>query len=568
MGGGRRRWAATSTTRRAARRRRARPRAGPPVRRRQPRDQGARRRRAGARAGRPRRRGHGAARRGDGAGLRPGRRHRDARPSRCARSSPPATSPPTSSAPASWADAARDSTGSSRSARRSGLPVAATATACRPRCSWSSGGGARPRRCSRGAQADFEAVDAGAELASRHRPRRPAHPPGPARRRRGAAARQGPVRCRRCCPRPACTWPAATTTSPAPRPAAGCARIGDDRLRAVELLTVLVDAELAPRRPRRRVDAACAELAERTRRSRRPGAAGPRRRGPGPRARGRRRRSTGAIAMLEASRRPRSIPAQLPWLRVDAAHRARAPARRGRRHGRARPSTPRPRPRRSRRSTSSSPPRRRAARPPVPGRAGAPRARRARRRWPATAKWWMASSTGTSVRLPDTKGLALPRRARRPSRRRAPRPRSGRPRRGRRRPTATRPPAARRRRRAARRRARGSRTGTGSSSCGPRSTTRSRPGSSRPAEAKQAELDQLVAQLARPSASAGATAGGLGRRAGPPQRDPGAAGGDRQAGRGAARRRRGARPPGPHRPLLRVRARPTTTRFAGSFSPE
>ncbi len=36
-----------------------------------------------------------------------------------------------------------------------------------------------------------------------------------------------------------------TTSSPGRRPAAASAVIGDDRLRAAELLTVLVDAELA-----------------------------------------------------------------------------------------------------------------------------------------------------------------------------------------------------------------------------------------------------------------------------------------------------------------------------------
>ena len=77
----------------AARGRGAGPRPGAPLRRRQPRDEGARRRRARPRPGRARRRGHGAARRGDGAGLRPGRRRRRSPPSRCARSSPRATTP-------------------------------------------------------------------------------------------------------------------------------------------------------------------------------------------------------------------------------------------------------------------------------------------------------------------------------------------------------------------------------------------------------------------------------------------------------------------------------------------
>ncbi len=46
-------------------------------------------------------------------------------------------------------------------------------------------------------------------------------PPGPPGRRRGAAARQGPGDAGAAARRPACTWPAATTTWPGPPPGAG-----------------------------------------------------------------------------------------------------------------------------------------------------------------------------------------------------------------------------------------------------------------------------------------------------------------------------------------------------------
>ena len=50
---------------------------------------------------------------------------------------------------------------------------------------------------------------------------------------------------RRCSPPPDSTWLAATTTSPAATAARGLRAIGDDRLRAAELLAVLVDCELS-----------------------------------------------------------------------------------------------------------------------------------------------------------------------------------------------------------------------------------------------------------------------------------------------------------------------------------
>ena len=59
------------------------------------------------------------------------------------------------------------------------------------------------------------------------------------------------------------------------------------------------------------------------------------------------------------------------------------------------------------------------------------------------------------------------------------------------------------------------------------------------AEACQAELDQLVGQLAQAFGLGWqGPAGGVGRRAGPPERHPGAASGDRQADRRSARGRR------------------------------
>ena len=97
---------------------------------------------------------------------------------------------------------------------------------------------------------------------------------------------------------------------------AACACIGDDRLRAAELLTVLVDAELAPATSprRRRLRRAGRATARRRRRAAllaaprvRPGA------GAGRRAamldgRGRRARDASST---------RSTPHQLPWLRAD-----------------------------------------------------------------------------------------------------------------------------------------------------------------------------------------------------------------------------------------------------------
>ena len=229
---------------RAAGRGRAGARSGAPLRRRQPRDQGAGRRRAGPRAGGPGRRGHGAARRGDGPGVRAGRRHRR-RPAKSVCSFFTACYYAADfERAASWADLLRQQ-GLIGSATRA-APVflsnhcdSVQATLLVELGRWADAEAVLVR-----ARADVRSGHARAQLASGHRPGGSAHPPGPPGRGRDLAARQGPVACRRCCPRPACTWRAATTSWPGPRRARP-ARGRGDRLRAVELLTVLVDAELA-----------------------------------------------------------------------------------------------------------------------------------------------------------------------------------------------------------------------------------------------------------------------------------------------------------------------------------
>ncbi len=94
------------------------------------------------------------------------------------------------------------------------------------------------------AKINFETAMQGAELASGHRPRRPAHPTGSVRRSRGPAARQGPIAAG-----PAPGRPTASRRGDHDLARAAALRglrvIGDDRLRAAELLTVLVDAQLA-----------------------------------------------------------------------------------------------------------------------------------------------------------------------------------------------------------------------------------------------------------------------------------------------------------------------------------
>ena len=140
----------------------------------------------------------------------------------------------------------------------------------------------------------------GPELAPRHRPGRSPHPPGPPRRGRGPAARQGPGL--------QALLPAARLhlargdhrSGPGDGPCAASAPFGGDRLRAVELLAVLVDAELAAGDVDAAAEAA-AELAERTADVPVAGAAGPGGRGASPVLAGQRRR-----------RRQRSPPSRRP----------------------------------------------------------------------------------------------------------------------------------------------------------------------------------------------------------------------------------------------------------------
>ena len=275
----------------------------------------------------------------------------------------------------------------------------------------------------------------------------------------------------------------------------GLRAVGDDRLRAVELLTVLVDAELARgdlERGRRGVRGAA------TRRIVDVGLAGLQARAAAARARVLAAAGDvdGAIAALEASRRPLDA-GQLPWLRADllldlarlrdAGRRRRR--RRARRQGRSRAArrrstwccrrlTPRCSIASSRRLEHEHAPfdrRRSLATRQVVGRVAAtgrasgcttPRAC-------ATSPSW--SPTPASSATCSTWSIAS-RASPRPAGRTAGR-------------SAT--PAT------CSTRAPGRRTATASRSCGPRPTTRSRPGQLETAEAKQAELDLLVAQLAQ-----------------------------------------------------------------------
>ena len=488
--------------------------------------------------------------------------------SRCARSSPPATSPADFERAGSWADLLRQHGLIGSAAGRPVVPV----QPLRQRAGHAAGG-ARPVGRGRGRAHPRQGRLRGGHARCRAGTRTSPSPTCASARaawprpRRCCSARTR--RCRRCCRPPACTSPAATTTWPAPPPAAACGCIGDDRLRAVELLTVLVDAELAARRRRAAADAACAELHAPHRRPRRPA---PCRRGPrAARARvaGRRRRPGGRDRASSRTPSTGSTPTSCPgcaprcsssWpacaseagdraaAALDAGGRGRAgDARRGARAGRRRAC-----------STGS------AAR----SRDRAPASRRAVAR-ARTASGGSASCGGTSVRLPDTKGLRyLAELVARPGVERhvldlVDRVEGvGAATASDRRTLGDAGEVLDARARAAYRR-------RIEAAAGARSTTPSPPASSRRPRPSQAELDQLVAQLAQAFGLGGREpAGRVGGRAGPAQRHPGAAGRHRQAGRGAARGRRGARPAGPHRHVLRLRARPTTTRSAGSFSPD
>ena len=100
---------------------------------------------------------------------------------------------------------------------------AATATACRARCCATSAGGSEAEDVLTRALAELEAGHARRRLAPADRLGRAADPPGPAGRGRGAAARPGRPHPGAAPRPPGCTWPAATSSWPAPPPAGACA---------------------------------------------------------------------------------------------------------------------------------------------------------------------------------------------------------------------------------------------------------------------------------------------------------------------------------------------------------
>ena len=331
-------------------------------------------------------------------------------------------------------------------------------------------------------------------------------------------------RCRRCCPRPASTWPAATSSWPAPRPGAGLRAVGDDRLRAVELLAVLVDAELAAGDRTRPPRPAASWLAARAT-ARPPRPPGPPRGGTGP-GPGRRRRRGGRHRRAGGGRRrPRPPPAPVAAGRL-LLELARLRERAGDRGRRACSTPRRPPPSWPSLDVVPSPAEPRSCSAWL----GAPR-RPSRRSGAATlaakASGGWPSCDGRRVRLPDTQGPPLPGRAgRHPGR--APCARPGRPGRG---GAAARQPSTAGRwatpARCSTARP-GPPTAAESRSCGPRSTTPWRRAGWRRRRPPRTELDQLVRRAGpglRPRRSG--PAGGVGRRAGPPQRHPGAPGGHR-----------------------------------------
>ena len=255
----------------------------------------------------------------------------------------------------------------------------ATATACRPRCSSSSAGGARPRRVLTRARAEFEAV-------------MPCRAGIPTSRLADLRIRQGRLAdaealllgkdqaiAGAAAGRPAAPGPRRPRPGPGRPPGGACGSIGDDRLRAVELLAVLVDAELAAG-DLDAAAAACAELAERIARPRRrrrsrARAAAARARVAGRRRRPRRRRSPCSRRRVDRARPAPSCPGCAPRCCSSWPGCASAPATRRRRG-----STPRRRPRVLRRA------RRRARRRPTPRCSTASARRRAgERRAGATA---------------------------------------------------------------------------------------------------------------------------------------------------------------------------------------
>ena len=452
----------------------------------------------------------------------------------------------------SWADLLRQ-----RGLHRPGAAPAArsspaTATACRPRCSGARAmgrGRGRPHprdRRLRGGHAD-------AQLAPGHRARRPAHPPGPPGRGRGAAARQGPGH-----PGPAPGGPAA------PGPGRSRAGPGHRPSRAAR-------ARRRPPAGRRAAHRCCRGRARAGRRS------------PPP------RRLRRALRPRPPTSTCRRLQARPPW----PGHACLAAGDDGRRR---RCCSRRRSTRSSRRAARGSGPRCCSSWPSLPrarpatGAAAVLDARRRRPSWPPSTSCWpddaallerLAPAPRRAVRPAQLghararrpvvdgvvrrhqpvaaaghQGPALRRRAGGQPGRRAPRPRPGRPGRGLSRADGVDPstdgrsatPASCSTPRP------GPPTGAGSRSCAPRSTTRSRPGSRDRPRPSRPSSTRSSPSWPRPSASEGGTAGRLGRRAGPPQRHPGAAGRDRQADRGPARGRRDARPAGAHRPVLRLRA--------------
>ena len=485
------------------------------------------------------------------------------RPSRCARSSPPATTPPTSNGPGRGPSC---SAGTASSARTPGGPAflsahcdSVQATLLIELGRWSEAEAVLVQ-----AKADFEAI--------MHRPSS-WHPDialADLRVRQGRLAEAEALLLGKDQAIQA-LLPAARLhlargdhdLARADRPRVACAASATIALRAAELLTVLVDAELG-RGDAAAATAACARAGGPDGRPRRPGAAGPGRRGAGASARRRRGRSP-TPSWCWSRRSTASTPArspgcaltlllQLAGLRDHLGDTAAATV--------------------DAKAAAALLASLDVVLDPVDAAAAdaarsiAPRDRWPRRRYACDGKWWQASFDGSTVRLPDTKGLRYLAEliARAGAERHAldlvdrvegvaadggPDRRAlgdagelldGRAREAYRRPHRA---VARRRRRGARCRA----AGDGRGGAG-----RARP-AGRPAR------PGLRPRRPRPP-------GGLGRRAGPPQRHPGGARGDRQA-RPRRCRRPDRRSTGASAPASTASTSPpTTSGCAGSFSPD
>ena len=405
----------------------------------------------------------------------------------------------------------------------------------------------------------------GPELAPRHRPRRPAHPPGPARRRRGAAARQGPGHAGAPARRPAPPRARRPRAGPGHGPP-GPARA---RRRPAARPSSCSPCWSTPRSALGDLDGAVAACDDLDGAPRGIDVAGPRRpprRRRGPRCWPREGDPAGAVAASSKPPSTGSTPAGCRGCGPACSSSWPSSARR--------PATRRPAAPASRRAAAAA--LAGARRRCVPPSRASSRRRAAAGRRPVAGvlaqdgRWWTAAVRRHDRPPARQQGPALPRRAGRPPGGRAPRARPRRPGRGRRR--------GRRRRPAAR-----SATPASCSTAAARAAyrhriealrsrhrRRPRVGHLERAEALQAELDQLVAQLAQ--------AFGLGGRS----RTAPASAAERarlnvtRALRAALAKLdealpdagRRPRPPGPHRPVLRLRAPAPTTRSAGSFSPE